>query len=225
MNKISLEVSAREAVGKQAAKHYRDQNFVPGVYYGFGDEAKPLLIDSKNLIDLLSREDAGSLMIDLMIEDGGKEPPTVIIREVQRDPVSGDLLHIDFQHISMDRPVHLEIAIHLSGIAIGVKTKSGILEHILREVEISCLPADIPEHVSLDVSDLDIGDTLHVSDLDIPNTTILTDPDRVLAAVVPPVVIIEPEEEVLEEDEEAVEGEGEEASGTDSETEGGPEEN
>jgi large subunit ribosomal protein L25 len=219
MKKIAIDVRKRENVGKQAAKQYRAQDFIPGVFYGFGEDAKPLLIDKKNLISLLSLEDVGSMMIDVRLDDGDKESKTAIIREVQRDPVSGDLLHIDFQRISMTRAVHLEIPIHLSGIAIGVKTKSGILEHLLREIEISCLPANIPEHVTLDVSDLDIGDARHVRDLDIPDVEILTDLDRVLATVVPPVVIKEVEEEV-EEEVEGAEVEGEEAP----EAEGGPEE-
>jgi large subunit ribosomal protein L25 len=224
MNKIALDADERKAVGKQAAKHFRDQDSIPGVFYGFGEVAKPLLIDRKNLLALLSREDAGSIMIDLKFKDGDKGSKTVLIREVQRDPVSGELLHVDFQHISMTRKINLEIPIHLSGVAVGVKISSGILEHVLREVEVSCLPADIPEHVTLDVSHLEIGDALHVRDLDIPKAEILTDPDRVLATVVPPVVIVEVEEEVPEELEEGEEAEGEEDSGTTPESERGSEE-
>ncbi len=145
----------------------------------------------------------------------------VIIRDIQRDPVTSHVVHVDFHAIRMDKALHLSIPIRFIGMARGVKTDGGILQTTMREVDISCLPTDIPEHIDVDVSDLGIGDAIHIRDLNVPNAKILDEPQRTVVVVAAPTVVkVEtPEEEVaaeLAEGEEgaeaAAEGEAEEGA-------------
>jgi len=122
---------------------------------------------------------------------------TALIRAVQYDPVTHSILHLDFQHISLTETIEVNVAIHLTGTPTGVKDGGGILEHILREVEVRCLPTAIPSSIDADVSGLNIGDSIHLRDLTVPNVEILTDLDSTIATVVPPTVMEEkPAEEV-----------------------------
>ncbi|MCK4591630.1 MAG: 50S ribosomal protein L25, partial [Candidatus Latescibacteria bacterium] len=130
----------------------------------------------------------------------------VIIRKVQLHPVTQEYLNVDLQHVSMKTKVTVEIPIVIEGTAKGTK-EGGILEHVLHALKIECLPSDIPEHIQVDVSELDIGHSVHVEDLEISKARVLTDSTSSVVTILPPVVIVEPVEEVEEELEEAVEGE------------------
>ena len=121
--------------------------------------------------------------------DGGEH--SVLIRDVQYDPLTHDILHLDFQHISLTETVEVEVTLKVTGLAIGVKDGGGILEHILRNVEVRCLPTAIPASIDVDVTALTVGDSIHVRDLAVPNVTILTDPDATVATVVAPTVMEE----------------------------------
>jgi large subunit ribosomal protein L25 len=116
---------------------------------------------------------------------------TALIRDVQYDPLSHKILHLDFQHISLTETVEVEVTVHLIGIPTGVKDGGGILEPILRQVEVRCLPTQIPSSIDVDVTALAIGDSVHARDLKVENVTILTDPDATVATVVPPTVMEE----------------------------------
>jgi large subunit ribosomal protein L25 len=108
---------------------------------------------------------------------------------MQRDPLTSRVLHVDFHAISMNRPINIEVPVHLVGISIGVKAEGGIMQILQREIEISCLPTNIPEHVEVDVSNLSIGDSIHVRDISIPNVEILTEASSTVVVISAPTVI------------------------------------
>ena len=138
--------------------------------------------------------EGGNAIVNLTV--GGGEY-TALIRAVQYDPITHEVLHLDFQHISLTEEIVIKVTLHLNGLPLGVKDAGGILEHIVRDVEVRCLPTAIPGAIEVDVSALNVGDSIHVRDLSVPNVTILTDPDATIATVVPPTVMEEkPVEEV-----------------------------
>jgi len=143
-----------------------------------------------------------NVLIDLRIEDGkSKKSHRAMIKEIQADPVKGTILHVDLYAISMDKKIDLEIPIALTGTPAGVN-EGGILQQVTRTLEVSCLPGQIPDSIELDVSSLDIGDSLHVSDLKIPEgVDVLVEEQLTIATVVPPTKVEEIEPEILEEEE------------------------
>ncbi|HSG98513.1 MAG TPA: 50S ribosomal protein L25, partial [candidate division Zixibacteria bacterium] len=150
------------------------------------------------------------------IDGAGPGKDKTLIRAIQRDPVRGDLLHIDLHQISMNRPIHLDIPVRLIGTPKGVKDDGGIMQQIVRELEISCLPTQIPDGVEIDVSELGIQDSIHVSDVTLESVTILTEPQRTIVTIVPPTVaktLAEEEAEAAVGAAEGAEGEGAEGEG------------
>jgi large subunit ribosomal protein L25 len=214
---VSLVSASRTETGKGAARKLRAAGQVPGVFYGRGGSAIPLVLNGKELEVALTGSQGGNVIVDLKVQGAGEADRKAIIREVQRDPVAGSILHVDFQHISLTEKITVEVPVVLVGVPTGVKDGGGILEHLLREVEVECLPTDIPAHIDVDVSALGIGDSVHVSDLKAERVTIQTEADRTVATVVPPTVLEEakPVEEAVAEPEliakEKKEGEEEEA--------------
>jgi len=215
---VSLEAAHRPDKGKGVARKLRAGGRVPGVYYGRGEDSIALTVALKDLHTVLDAADGSNVIVDLKLSGAAAKDRKALIREIQRDPVAGTVLHLDLQHISLTERITVEVPIVLVGTPTGVKDGGGILEHLLREVEVECLPTDIPSKLEVDVSGLAIGDSLHVSDLKLQNGEILTEADRAIAAVVPPTVLEEAkpaeegaaaEPEVIgakEKDEEAEEG-------------------
>ncbi|MCK4271167.1 50S ribosomal protein L25, partial [bacterium] len=188
--------------GKGPAKRLRAEGKIPAIFYGHGGESIPLTIDAKMFHNILHTHAAENIIFDVKIP-GQKNPFKAIIREVQHHPVRGDILHLDFLHISMKKKLHVSVPIVLVGSPVGVSTKGGVLQHILHELEIECLPGEIPEHIEVDVTELDVGDSIHIRDLSLEKLNILTEVQRSIATVVPPTVIKAPvveEEELVEEE-------------------------
>jgi large subunit ribosomal protein L25 len=184
---------------------------IPCVVYG--PEIDPRSIEvSERAFRSAWKEAAGTSAIFNLDVDG--TATKVIIRDLQRDPVTSHVIHIDFHAISMNKPLNLSVPIRLVGTARGVKTDGGILQTTMRELEISCLPADIPEMVEVDVSDLGIGESVHVRDLNVPNAKILDEIQRTVVVVAAPTVVKvdEPTEEELAEAEAAEAAEGAEGA-------------
>jgi large subunit ribosomal protein L25 len=215
---VSLEAAHRSDTGKGVARKLRADGRVPGVYYGRGEDSIALTVALKDLYQVLESADGSNVIVDLKLTGAAAKDRKALIREIQRDPVAGTLLHLDLQHISLTERITVEVPIVLLGTPAGVKDGGGILEHLLREVEVECLPTDIPSKLEIDVSGLQIGDSLHVSDLKVERGEILTEATRAIAAVVPPTVLeeVKPAEEgaalepevigAKEKDEEAEEG-------------------
>ncbi len=207
MSDIILHAQRRDQTGKQYAKKARRSGEIPGVLYGPGEEPVVLSVEVNELKKVLHT--AGeTTVISLLLAGNGKKQKKekVIIRKVQLHPVTQEYLNVDLQHVSMKTKVTVEIPIVIEGTAKGTKA-GGILEHVLHALKIECLPSDIPEHIQVDVSELDIGNSVHVEDLEIGKARVLTDSTSSVVTILPPVVIKEPVEEVEEEIEEAVEGE------------------
>ena len=187
----SLTGEQRSGVGKSVARKLRAAGRIPAIYYGRGEQPIPLTINAKEVESLIHGASGANVIVDLMVSGAAAADRKALIREIQRDPVVGNILHLDLQHISLTERITVEVPIELIGIPTGVKDGGGILEHLLREVEVECLPTDIPTQLEADVSMLNIGDSLHVSDLKAERVTILTEADRAIATVVPPTVLEE----------------------------------
>jgi large subunit ribosomal protein L25 len=181
----SLQVASRTATGKGAARSLRREGKVPGVIYGHGREAEPVAIDTSVLNKMLVGISAGTTILDVAVD--GRAPVKALIREIQRDSLRpGEIIHLDLYEVRSDEEITLEVPVHLVGIPDGVRNFGGVLDHVLRELEIEVLPSDIPEHVELDVTALTIGHTLFVRDIQIPKARILNDPDTPICTVVAP---------------------------------------
>lgn len=186
MKEISIAANARQTTGKGFARQARAEGKIPGVVYG--PETTPLSVYvAEREFRAAMKAAAGSSSIFTLNIDG--KPNKVLVREIQRDPVSSRMLHVDFHAISMTKPINLSIPVHISGISKGVKSEGGIQNLVLRELEISCLPSNIPDFVSVDVTELGIGDSIHVRDLSIPNVTVLEDKDSTVVTISAPTVI------------------------------------
>lgn len=186
MGQNDLLVEVRETKGKGAARKLRAGGRVPAVLYGRGQESRSLSLDPHALQKLLHASDAGmNTLIDLRISGGDGPERVVLVKEIQRDPVRGHPLHVDLYQVDLAASVEVSVPIHLMGRPQGVELRDGILDHSLRELEIECLPRAIPESIEVEVSALDIGDSIHVRDLTLPaGVTLRSDPDLSVASVV-----------------------------------------
>lgn len=168
-------------------RRLRRQGLIPGVVYGRDTTPLAIAVDRRALVKLLRSKAGERALISLRIEDGTPWERPVLVKAIQDDPVAGHILHVDFQAIVLTERLRVKIPVLLKGEAVGVKQEGGILEHFLREVEVECLPTEIPPSVELDISALKIGETVHVRDL-IPPTRakITTDPTGVIASIQKP---------------------------------------
>ena len=204
MKEVQLSGDPRPGVGKGSARQARIAGLIPGVVYGPEIDPMPVAIDARAFRAAVKTA-GGAAIYNLDI--AGKVNK-VLVRAIQRDPVTSDVIHVDFHAISMTKPIHLSIPIHFIGTPEGVKTDGGIMQTVMRDLDIACLPANIPEHVEINVEGLGIGESVHVSDLKVPNVEILAEASRTVVVISAPTVIKSATEE------EAVEGEeGELAEG------------
>ena len=180
---IALAAEARSGTGKGPARQTRREKKVPAVIYGHGRPTQPLTVDALALEKALAGVEPASTVIELTL-DGKKTK--VLIREIQRHAIRPDIIHVDFYEIHADEKIRLKIPVHLVGTPDGVRNAGGVLDQVMREVEIEVLPEHIPDRVELDVTPLAIGHSRHVRDLQIPNVTILSGADLTIATVVPP---------------------------------------
>jgi large subunit ribosomal protein L25 len=185
MREIPITLQRRLNTGKGVARQARAAGQIPGVVYG--PETKPISVTvEERAFRSAMRNATKSSILNLQLE--GKETKAVM-RELQRDPVSNRVLHVDFHAISMNKPIHVAIPIHFVGTPIGVKVDGGIMQTTMREIEISCLPTAIPEHLQIDVSELHIGDSIHVRNIEVPGATILVDQQRTIVVISAPTII------------------------------------
>ena len=218
-DRAKLKVSQRDTFGSRATRRLRREGLVPGVVYGQGGEARPFQVSARDLRLLLSE---GQTLLDLELDDSKAVP--VVIKEQQHHPVRGDVLHLDFLEVRLDEEIQSEVPIELEGAdqAPGVRD-GGVLEHVTREITVEALPTEIPEQITVDVSAMEINDTINLASVAIPSGVKLMadEPEEItIATLSPPRVEEEPEPEVEEEaelvgeeGEEPAEEEGEAAEG------------
>jgi len=185
---ITINASARSGSGKSDARRLRAQGMIPAAVYGEGKDAAAVAINAKEIANILRSDTGHNTIFKLALPNGGGEPDTVIIKDWQVDPVRGRLLHADLLRLSMTEVTTVNVAIEVMGEPIGVRLEGGILDLQMREVEVECLPGDIPEHLQVDVSNLQIGDHVTVSDLvyDREKIKVLEDEHQVIAGVLAP---------------------------------------
>ncbi len=189
---IEMAAEKRPGLGKGGARKARAAGTIPGILYGHGETPVPIAIGARTFQLALQKHKGGNAIVNLAIAGGQY---TALIRDVQYDPITHHILHLDFQHISLTEMVEVEVLVHLVGVPSGVKDGGGILETIMRMVEVRCLPTQIPASIDVDVTALAIGDSVHVRDLKVENAEILSDEDATVATVVAPTVM---EEKVAE---------------------------
>ena len=228
MKDVVVDVVRREEIGKNVSRRLRRSGRIPAVLYGAGRDAVALTVDPARLEQIIRSESGVNTIFQLNLT-GTDQKRHVMIREYQVHPVEGCLLHADFLRIQMDTVIEVDVPVLLLGEAAGVKLDGGILEPVTRQVRVSCLPADIPEHIDIDISTMKIGDHLSVSDLKGSDKyKVLSDGGLVLAVCSPPAkeeapstaVVAEAapaptEPEVIKKGKAAAEGEGEKAEEAD----------
>jgi large subunit ribosomal protein L25 len=189
MASAQLSAKPRDGTGKGSARTLRAQGQIPAIIYGHGRDPQPLAIDTRELEKLLSRISAESTVIELSLD--GKSART-LIREIQRHPFKRQILHVDFQELVAGEKVTVRLPIVLTGIPDGVRQDGGILDQTLRELEVEVDPANIPNHVEVDVTSLGIGDSIHVADIKLPEgVEFVGDEDASVCVVSAPRAVVE----------------------------------
>ena len=208
MEQIELNATVRKTTGNSPARELRRGGQIPAVLYGPQTEPVLLSVNIKEFEQILKKGNIGSIILNLVIQNGKKVTKPAMIKELQSHPVSGSFLHIDFYEIDMQRKINVMIPVVTKGISKGVEL-GGLLQIIRREIEVLCMPGDIPEAIELDITDLDVGDSVHVEEIPLgDNVEISSDVNFTVLTIVSPKV-----EEVEEEEEEALEGEEAAAEG------------
>jgi large subunit ribosomal protein L25 len=193
MKTIELTVEKRSTRGKNEARRSRAKGKIPAVVYGAGKPTVEVAVDRKALSDVF-REGAGENAIFLLKLEGTDQSRHAMIKELQRDPLSRKTQHIDFMRVLMDAKIRVRVGIEVVGSAVGVRTEGGILDIVTREVEIECLPGNIPEHIPVDVTELAIGDLIRLADIrPVEGVTIVDDAHKVLVHVTHPTAEKAPE--------------------------------
>jgi large subunit ribosomal protein L25 len=221
-SRSTLKVDPRANFGSRASRRMRGEGLVPGVVYSGGSEATPFQVSEREVRTIISE---GAALFDLEI-DGGKAVP-VVVKEQQLHPVRGSIQHLDLQEVKLDEAIQAEVAIELEGIEVAPGVKGGgVLEHVTREITVEALPTDIPDRIVLDVSAMEINDTLQLSSITAPDgvTFMADDPEEVtIVTLSPPRVEEVVETEVEEETElvgESAEGEGDSGEGDSGDSDG-----
>jgi len=191
MKAVPVKARKREATGKGVARQLRAAGSIPGILYGAHSEPTPLELNQQEISVIMRKSTSEHILVDLTVADNGGEPTMALIREIQHEPITGDILHVDFLHISASQKIKITVPVTVTGLADGVKNFGGILQLISRELEVESLPADIPEFILVDVTALGIGDAIHVRDIQREGVTFVTPGDRTVVSVVPPTVIKE----------------------------------
>jgi len=188
MEQVTLEAFVRDRAGKGPARALRRAGNIPGIFYGPGTDSVAIYIPQPALEKVLKNQLSENVLYQLIIKENGKElVKTALLKELQRDPLGRHYLHADFYEVSLTKEIDITVAIKISGRSQGVEN-GGILQEITRELEVRCLPTQIPDFIEMDVTPLDIGDSLHVRDLKPPpGVRILSDDQLTLVTVVHPV--------------------------------------
>ena len=209
MERIELQTTVRKSTGNSPARSLRRAGQIPAVLYGPKMETVLLSVNIKDLEQVFKQGNAFQGILNLVIQNGKKVTKAAMVKELQTHPVSGNFIHIDFYEIDMKRQINVMVPIVTNGQSVGVEN-GGMLNIVRREIELLCLPGDIPEAIEIDITDLDIGDSIHIEDIPLgENVEVSADFNFTVVTVLSPTV---EEEEVVEEEEGELEA-GEEAEG------------
>jgi large subunit ribosomal protein L25 len=189
---VKLKAEPRPTVGRSAVRKLRARGLIPAVIYGGNDKPQPLQVSARDINAMMSQASGENVLVELEIRGDGQSR-TALVQEVQHSPVGGEIRHVDFHAISMDQMIQAEVPLEPVGTAVGVKTFGGLLEQSLRALAIECLPSDLPDRITVDVSQLNIGDAIHVRDIQLPaGVTPKVQLDLTAFSVLAPVVEEEP---------------------------------
>src|SRR5213592_2130637 len=189
---VKLKAEPRASVGRSAVRKLKARGVIPAIIYGGKDKPQPLQVSARDINAMMSHASGENVLVELDIA-GEKSNRTALVQEVQHSPVRGDILHIDFHAISMDETIQAEVPLEPIGVPNGVKNFGGLLEQSLRALAIECLPRDLPDRITVDVSQLNIGDSIHVRDIQLPSgVTAKVPADLTAFSVMAPVVEEEP---------------------------------
>jgi large subunit ribosomal protein L25 len=203
---IEIEVEARQVTGKKGRREAEQKGMIPCIVYGGGKDPVPISVDPKKIISIL-RSEKGRNSILLFSLKGTKSQRHVMIRDFQINPITNELTHADFSRILMDQKLKVKVQLVFEGTAVGVKTEGGLVDVIMREVEVECLPTNIPNKIRVDITPLHVGDSVKIGDLQLGEGVRLTEDDTSL----PVVVVAAPRVETEKTAEEEGAAEGEEA--------------
>lgn len=182
MSEMTIEVQKRERVGKGGNREARRNGLIPGVVYGGGKDSVPIQLDRKSFVEMMKKSESENPIFLLKLGTGQERH--AILREIQKDPVSRMVIHLDFQRVEMNQKVHVTVPIELKGIAYGVKTEGGLIDFVTREIAVECLPGDIPAHLDLDVTEVRVGQHVEARELQLPNGVTLFDaPEKVILSL------------------------------------------
>jgi len=189
MEETTLEIQPREELGKSKVKDLRGKGFIPAIIYAEGKKSLPIKVSHRQLWQLIHQHRLEGMVINLkMQEDKKQKGRSCLIKEIQYDPVKGDIIHVDFNEISITRVIKVNVPVVAKGEPLGVKQEGGSLEHNLWEIEVECLPTDIPKGIEVDVSLLKIGDAIHIKDISFPSQVkVLTEPEAMVFSVTAPI--------------------------------------
>ncbi|OWZ83663.1 50S ribosomal protein L25 [Natranaerobius trueperi] len=204
MERKELAVKVREVTRKSEVKKLREQDQIPGVLYGRETGSTKIQVNRRELFDALSTAAGDNVLLDLKLDNGETYP--VVFKEIQKDPIKGFYLHVDFHTIDLKEKIQVNVPINIEGEPKGVEA-GGVAQYQLREVEIECLPTQIPDDIVVDVSEVDLNGSINVGDLPLPEgSELITHPDETIMSVVAP------EEESTDEESEEAEEDEEEGS-------------
>lgn len=187
MEKIALTAQVREKAGKGVARGLRRNQMVPAVLYSHG-KSMPISMGNKDIKRILNTEGGEHALISLTLEGAkDKTDRMALIKDYQMDPVNGSLIHVDLMEVAMNEKVRIPVAVHIVGTSVGVK-EGGIFQYGLRQLDVECLPNQIPDSIEVDITALKVNESLHVRDIKVvPGVKILADPDATVATIQPPI--------------------------------------
>jgi large subunit ribosomal protein L25 len=195
---VKLTAERRETTGRSAMRKLKGRGIIPAIVYGGKEKPQPLQVSRRDVNVMLSHASGENILVELEVA-GEKNSRMAMIQEIQHSPVGGDVLHVDFHAVSMDERIEANIPLEAAGTANGVKNFGGLLEQSLRVLEVECLPQDLPDKITVDVSALNIGDSIHVRDIQLPSgVTAKTPLDLTAFSVLAPAVEEEPVAAVAE---------------------------
>lgn len=187
---VKLSAQVRSHIGRSAVKKIKQQGLVPGVVYGAKQAPQHVQLSAREIGDVLSHATGENFLVELEISDAGKSSKGLaLIQEVQHHPLRGDVLHVDFHAVSADEKIHAEIPVETVGESIGVRSYGGLMEVSIHALEVECVPADLPDLITIDVSELNLNDAIHVRDLKLPPGVVARgDADLTVIRIAPPTV-------------------------------------